>query len=291
MQSVSDAFGIVIPAHNEERALARCLEALVSQESPGEVELVVVPNGCDDRTADVARGFEARLPVGWTLKVIECPAAQKSLALNAGDRALAAGPRMYLDADILLEPTALRRLAEALRADAPRLVQPQIAAVTGPTSSRAVRSFVRVWSSLPYVRNQVLGVGCFAVNAEGRDRWDEFPDIGADDTYVRFRFAGDQKQVVPGATMKVFFPASTGELIRVRARWCKLSRDARGREATLPPGESGRWKRALKYLVARPGMWIDGLFFSIIWICAVALSFAPAGGASWARADSSSVRA
>ena len=52
---------VIIPAHNEERVIARTLEAMVAGASPGELEIIVVANGCSDATADVARGFGERL--------------------------------------------------------------------------------------------------------------------------------------------------------------------------------------------------------------------------------------
>ena len=51
------AVGIVIPAHNEETVIGRCLEVLLDGAAEGEFQVVVVPNGCSDRTADVARRY------------------------------------------------------------------------------------------------------------------------------------------------------------------------------------------------------------------------------------------
>ncbi|HEX7964030.1 MAG TPA: glycosyltransferase family A protein, partial [Candidatus Saccharimonadales bacterium] len=51
-QSVS----IVIPAYNEERHLAACLEAIRAQSEPP-LEVVVVDNNSTDRTAEIARRY------------------------------------------------------------------------------------------------------------------------------------------------------------------------------------------------------------------------------------------
>ena len=56
---------IIIPAHNEEASIGRCLSALLSGSHPGEFEIIVVCNGCSDGTANVARGF------GSTVRVVE----------------------------------------------------------------------------------------------------------------------------------------------------------------------------------------------------------------------------
>ena len=94
---------IVIPAHNEEDYLGRTLDALNRLEYP-QFEIVVVANGCTDRTADVAQGKCHRLV---TL-------SQKNLgvARNLGARMATGQLLVFLDADTVLEPDALRVIAE-----------------------------------------------------------------------------------------------------------------------------------------------------------------------------------
>ena len=50
-------FSVIIPAHNEEKVLGRCLDALLADSRPGEMEIVVAANGCTDRTVEIARGY------------------------------------------------------------------------------------------------------------------------------------------------------------------------------------------------------------------------------------------
>jgi glycosyltransferase involved in cell wall biosynthesis len=94
---------IIIPAHNEERYLDRTLQALQRQ-NYGWFEVIVVANGCTDRTKEVARGRCHRLIV----------LSQKSLgvARNLGARMARGELLLFLDADTLLEPMALRIIAE-----------------------------------------------------------------------------------------------------------------------------------------------------------------------------------
>ena len=49
---------VIIPAHNEESEIARCLDALRPSDRPAELQVIVVCNGCTDGTASVARSFE-----------------------------------------------------------------------------------------------------------------------------------------------------------------------------------------------------------------------------------------
>jgi glycosyltransferase involved in cell wall biosynthesis len=94
---------VIIPAHNEERYLPRTLQALRGQDYDW-FEIIVVANGCTDSTAEVARGMCNRLV---TL-------SQKSLgvARNLGARLAKGELLLFLDADTILEPNALRVIAE-----------------------------------------------------------------------------------------------------------------------------------------------------------------------------------
>ncbi|GAB3911511.1 hypothetical protein GCM10029964_117600 [Kibdelosporangium lantanae] len=75
---------VVIAAHNEESVIARCLRTLSGSAKPGELDVVVVANGCTDRTAQIARAERAR--------VVETPTAGKANALNLGDKECRAFP-------------------------------------------------------------------------------------------------------------------------------------------------------------------------------------------------------
>ena len=93
---------VLIPAYNEAASIGATIEAILHQTRPAD-EVVVIPNGCTDATADIARTY----PV----TVMELPrlAHRKSEALN---RAWAAHGKdatvvVCLDADTVLPPNAL----------------------------------------------------------------------------------------------------------------------------------------------------------------------------------------
>src|SRR5690242_10567380 len=60
--AAATTISIIIPAHNEEAYLGDTLAALQLQVYPAH-EIIVVANGCTDRTADAARGLCDRLIV------------------------------------------------------------------------------------------------------------------------------------------------------------------------------------------------------------------------------------
>lgn len=98
---------IVVPAYQEEAYLGRTLAGLGAATA---FEVVVVANGCTDRTADVGRECGAT--------VIETPSAGVSRARNLGVRATTGDVLLFLDADTVLAPDVLDAVADALPARA-----------------------------------------------------------------------------------------------------------------------------------------------------------------------------
>jgi glycosyltransferase involved in cell wall biosynthesis len=93
---------VIIPAHNEEDYLGLTLDAINRQNYPW-FEVIVVANGCTDRTAAIAQNHCHRLIV----------LSNKSLgvARNLGGRLARGDLLLFLDADTLLEPGALEAIA------------------------------------------------------------------------------------------------------------------------------------------------------------------------------------
>lgn len=201
---------VVIPAHDEAGVIGRCLSTLLSDAREGELEVAVVANGCTDDTAEIARGFAP--PV----TVVEIDVASKVAALNAGDAAVVSFPRIYLDADIEVDIQSVRRVAAALADE-----QAPTAAATARwelgASSVWVRAFYRAFLRLPYARTTVAS-GMYALSQRGRERFDAFPELTADDLFVRNLFSDDERLTVSGASIVVRAPRDLRSLLAVRRR-------------------------------------------------------------------------
>ena len=207
------AFSIVIPAHNEERVIARCLEEI--RDIADRVEIIVVANGCTDSTVKIAKHFSS-------VKIVELAEASKSAALNAGDEAASSFPRIYLDADVRVSAEALRDLAAQLAG--PR------AAVGSPTvsfdisrSSFLAKSFYRAYEKTPYIAFGLVGLGVYGLSQAGRGRFDRFPAFIADDLFVQRHFAMEER-VRGGGTFVVYAPRNALQLLKVRIRVAKGNR-------------------------------------------------------------------
>jgi glycosyltransferase involved in cell wall biosynthesis len=238
---VSTAFGVVIAAHNEAAVLGRCLDALLGDPSAPPLEITVVANGCTDTTAAVAASRPG-------VRVVDRPEPGKAGALNAGDAATTAFPRLYLDADIVLPHGSLRALADALDGGPSLAVVPQRRLdVSG--RPLLVRGYFAVNSRLPAYHDALFGRGAIALSAAGRARFDAFPDMVADDLFLDSLFAPGEKREVPAAVSTVATPRRTGDLlrrlVRVRAGNAAMrAAAARGdAPATVRPSVRSSWLR------------------------------------------------
>jgi len=194
----------VIPAHQE----ARGIGALLTDLTPlaGEVEVVVVCNGCTDETASVARQA-AR----W-VRVLEIPVGSKPQALNLGDAVCSGYPRIYLDADVRVSADAVRRILDVLAAGEESGL---LAAAPTPVYDHAgasplVRSYHRFWERLPSNRRGLAGTNVMAVTRSGRARFETWPLLIGDDYFLDGLFGAHEKIRVPEAVVNR--PVSRGFL-------------------------------------------------------------------------------
>jgi glycosyltransferase involved in cell wall biosynthesis len=106
---------IVIPAHNEEHRLPPMLEAYAeyfAEKYGNEAELIVVPNFCSDRTAEVARSIGARYP---QIRVFEeSKHVGKGGAVMLGAKNAAGGLVGFVDADGATPPEAFDDLVQKI---------------------------------------------------------------------------------------------------------------------------------------------------------------------------------
>ncbi|WP_158265609.1 glycosyltransferase [Blastopirellula marina] len=203
---------IVIPAYNEATVIRRCLKSLVdSSSNNGGVQIVVVANGCSDDTADRAREF------GPSVTVIETEVGSKIHALNLGDKAAKGFPRFYIDADIEFENGTLEKLCNALQQPGVLAVAPRMV-VNCENRPWIVRAYYNVWLQMPYCRSGMIGSGVYGVSEEGRKRFAEFPQITADDGYVRLLFSSEERQTVESCTFAITPPKVLDKIIDIKTR-------------------------------------------------------------------------
>jgi glycosyltransferase involved in cell wall biosynthesis len=242
------AFSAVIPAHNEESTVVRLLSRL--RELGSSVEVVVVCNGCSDGTAERAREIAP-----WA-EIVEIPEASKTAALQRGDEIVATMPRLYLDADVVIEGGGLHQMVETL-AEGPWLaVAPTPRYVFGD-AGWPVRGHYRIWAAIQAMSTALTGTGAILMSAAGRERFSVWPDVIGDDYFVNGLFGEDERTRVDGVEVIVELPTHFRDCISRKARVHQGNRQVEG-AGLRRVGSRGSQGRQLVALVrARPSLMTD----------------------------------
>ncbi|WP_158274515.1 glycosyltransferase [Cellulomonas sp. WB94] len=257
---------VVIPAHNEEAVIGRCLAALLADARPDPsdalshgLRVLVVSNGSTDQT--VARALSSLAGRAGSDQVLDLPEPSKAAAVRAGMSLAAAGPVIVLDADVELPTSAVRALADVLDTPLAIVAYPTLRLDT-ESSSWAVQRYYRVWTSLSYVTASMVGSGVFALNGPALAQLGELPDVVNDDGWVRLSFPPERRVVVP-EEVTVFAARTARALVARRARIINGNR-ALSRELGLgdePPRRTAEVLRQLRVGRVRP---VDVMVFGAL---------------------------
>ena len=105
---------IIIPAYNEERHIAACIESLLKQECSDELEIIIVNNASRDRTAKILSSYAAKYPE--KIRAINLdrnlgPGGARNLAAK-----IARGEILiFLDADMIFPPDFIEKLTRPIK--------------------------------------------------------------------------------------------------------------------------------------------------------------------------------
>ena len=243
-------YSVVIPAHNESAVIEDCLTRILDGAEAGELEVIVVVNGCSDDTADRARRF------GSPVKVIETDVPSKNNALNLGDQAATGFPRFFVDADIVLPLQSIRTVASQMEARGLLAAAPRLCVELGG-ASWFVRRYHDIWLRLRYVQDGMLGSGVYAVSEAGRSRFDRFPDIIADDCMVRLAFEAHEKASISDAWFELTPPKTLRSLIHINVRR-RVGVDEMSKFYPAPlRAERIGQRKGLLALAVLPGHWLS----------------------------------
>lgn len=201
---------VIIPACNEATVIEQNLRSFLDKSQKRNLEIIVVCNGCTDNTANIVRNMSSHFIV------IEIEEPSKTAALNIGDQYASFFPRFYLDADLKISIVDLYKVVAALK-------KPNILAAAPEFSfnlegvSWPVVKYYRVWRNMPYFDVGRIA-GAFALSEEGRNRFDKFPDVISDDSYVRLHFSPTERVTVQEAKVTVNVPKRLKNLIKIKTR-------------------------------------------------------------------------
>ncbi|QYH36957.1 glycosyltransferase family 2 protein [Salinibacterium sp. M195] len=277
---------VVIAAHNEEALIGACLDALRKQTGlAAPLEIVVSANACTDATADIAHARQA--------VVVDRPQPGKAAALNAGEQVVHGYPRIYLDADIVVPENAVADVIAALHRTPGALAAVPRRRVNTVGRPWAVRSYFAINERLPAFTAGLFGRGMITLSAEGRARFDTFPEMVADDLFLDSLFLAQEKVSVPTVEVTVESPFTLDDLmrrlIRVRRGNSEMREAARSGDldVSVRRSDKGAWLR----IVARePRLAIAAIPYLVITMTAARRARRPASSSEWGRDESTRSR-
>lgn len=133
---------IVVPAHNEEKVIQRCIEAILEIDYPKK-EVIVVDDGSTDNTYQLASSYRTK-----GVKVIRrLEAGGKSGALNTGILIAKGEIIITCDADSMIARSALRKIVS-------RFQDPTVTAVAGNVKVLNRTNLVTKCQALEYIVNE-----------------------------------------------------------------------------------------------------------------------------------------
>ena len=263
--------------------IGRLLGPLAFTTDAGELEIIVVANGCTDDTVEVARSF------GPPVRVVSTPVASKAAALAAGDEIAAGFPRIYIDADVELEADDLRVLAKALLHPGILATAPQ-RELPLADSPWLVRWWYEVWSRLPEVEHGLFGRGVICLSEAGYERIAKLPPVIADDLITSLAFAQSERMIADGARVLIHPPRTVTDLLRRRVRAVVGVRQVE--QAADAPGSTARTQMGDLLAIARrsPAMTVKVAVFVAVSILArlkARRAIARGESSTWLRDESS----
>jgi hypothetical protein len=192
---------------------------------------------------------------GRGVRVIETDVASKVHALNLGDQAAGGFPRFYVDADVVLPLEAVRRMAARLQEQRVLAVAPRFRMELGGCSW-AVRAFYDINGRLPSSGEGIGGSGVYGLSEAGRRRFERFPELTADDGFIRLQFTPAERETLHECHSSVHAPKTLRELITIKTRSHYGTMQLRQHMPELWRNVGGRNGPALGRLALRcPWLW------------------------------------
>lgn len=188
-------------------------------------------------------------------------------ALNLGDQVARAYPRVYIDADVVVTLSTIRKLVQRLQTGEIIAVAPR-PNFELTNCSWAVRSFYNIRCRLPSFREGIGGSGVYVLSEIARRRFGVFPTLVADDAFVRIQFKPQERETLASVCSTVFAPRKISNLITIETRADFGNFELVRLYPALWANKGDSNRRALISLFARPLLWPPLLVYLYVRILA-----------------------
>jgi hypothetical protein len=119
-----------------------------------------------------------------------------------------------------------------------------------------VRAFYRVWTRMPYFRENMIGSGVYAFSRKGRGRFGEFPDIIADDEFARLTATPDERTVSSNSVFTIHPPRTLAGVVNINTRARQGNHELRARFPDMEQHNNTSSYRTLRELAFMPSLWL-----------------------------------
>lgn len=215
---------IVVPAYNEEKVIGKTIESLTQLSYPNK-EIIIVDDGSNDRTFEIARAYVVK----GSVRVFTKPNRGKWHALNTGITAAKGSIIVCIDADTILDKEAIQHLVKHFK-------EPKVGAVAGNVKVGNRKTMLTKLQTIEYVtginlyrRSESLfnavtvipgPIGAFRVEAlkkAGLYDGDTFAEDA--DITLKILKAGYKTVFEPRAVGRTEAPSNLTDLAKQRYRW------------------------------------------------------------------------
>jgi biofilm PGA synthesis N-glycosyltransferase PgaC len=217
---------VIVPAHNEEKVIEKCIESLIEVDYPKK-EIIVVDDGSVDRTYEIARRYEK-----YGIKVLHrSTAGGKSMAMNTAMLIAKGEIIMTCDADSLIGRNAFKMIVR-------RFQNPEVNAVAGNVKVLNRTNLVTNCQALEYIVCEnvqrrvfdVFGVVPVVPGPLGAFRKKSLNEIGFYDhdtltedldITIKILKTGNVVLALSNAYVYTEAPVTWGDLYKQRLRWSR----------------------------------------------------------------------
>lgn len=128
---------LLVPAYNEEKSIEKCIRSIDGQILSERLKVLVIPNGCTDRTTEVVKNEITKAKnnlISW--EVIELSEGNKVGAINEGIKRMETEYVAVMDSDSWVEPDVIAKTITRLEADKKLMI---LGALHRPDFSKSIK--------------------------------------------------------------------------------------------------------------------------------------------------------
>lgn len=200
---------VIIPAYNESSCIIPTLthyKALASQD----VQVIVVPNGCIDNTAELVRdNFEKMV-------VLELKNGSKIAAINEGLKVAKYPHVLIQDADVEIDEHSLRTMVDFIKSESYLFASPVTnLSISGSFWIRRYYDFLMI---TPAFQKGMVNSGAYLLSPEACEKLGIFPQVIADDGYVKGVLNPNNLVKIADCYSLVKTPTDLWSLIKIKTR-------------------------------------------------------------------------